>query len=152
MSCEFYVAHTAEVAAALDVPSISPTSARLCLDKSVMRERFAERIGPASAARFAVIESEADLLETAERFGYPVFLQPSNVSASMWSTRNDTPESLLANYRAMQDEVPAYYQRLGQKGKTLTVVLAEYLEGRNTSIDCLMDPTATSGPPRRSTC
>jgi biotin carboxylase len=66
-------------------------------------------------------------------------LQPSNVSASMWSTRNDTPELLLHNYRTMQDEVPKYYERLGQKTKRLTVVLAEYLQGRNTSIDCVID-------------
>lgn len=136
---EFYVAQTADVAAALGVPSLSPGSARLCLDKSLMRERFRERIGEGATARFQVVTSEADLVSAAERLGYPVFLQPSNVSASMWSSRNDTPDALLANYHAMLREVPAYYERLGQKGKTLSVVLAEYLEGPNTSVDCLID-------------
>jgi biotin carboxylase len=59
----------------------------------------------------------------------------------MWSTRNNTPEELLHNYRTMQTEVPEYYKRLGQSAKTLTVVAAEYLEGGNTSIDCLIDKT-----------
>jgi len=136
---EFYVAQTAQVAAALGLPGITPASAGLCLDKSIMRRRLHERIGPRAAARFHVVNSQADLLDHAGRLGYPVFLQPANVSASMWSTCNTTPEMLLANYRAMCDEVPKYYERLGQGGKKLVVVLAEYLDGKNTSIDCLID-------------
>ena len=136
---EFYVAQPADVAAALGIPSISTESARLCLDKGAMRRRFQERIGAESVARFHVVDSEDDLIAYAGRFGYPVFLQPSNVSASMWSTRNDGPESLLSNYRAMRVEVPRYYEKLGQKDKRLTVVVAEYLEGGNTSVDCLID-------------
>ena len=137
---EFYVAQTAHLAAALGVPGLTAESARLCLDKSHMRQRFHQRIGPTAAARFHVVESETALLALAAQFGYPVFLQPTNVSASMWSTRNATPQMLLESYRAMQTEVPAYYERLGQKGKRLVVVLAEYLQGSNTSIDCLIDP------------
>ncbi len=136
---EFYVAQTADVAAALGVPCMSPASARLSSDKVIMRQRFHDRIGPGAVARFEIVTSEADLTERASRMGYPVFLQPANVSASMWSTRNDTLEVLLDNYRAICAEVPPYYQRLGQKDKVLTVVLAEYLQGSNTSIDCLID-------------
>jgi hypothetical protein len=136
---EYYVAQTAEVAAALGVAGISPESARVSLDKNLMRERFRDRIGEHAPARFHNVTSEADLLETAERFGYPVFLQPSNVSASMWATRNEDAQALVAHYRKMREEVPKYYERLGRKGKVLSVVLAEYLEGRNTSIDCLID-------------
>ena len=136
---ELYVSQTAEVAAALGLPGLSRASARLCLDKNPMRQRFQDRIGPDASARFSVVATEAELLASADAFGYPVFLQPSNVSASMWSTRNDTRGALLANYRAMLDEVPRRYASQGQKGKELTVVLAEYLEGENTSIDCLSD-------------
>jgi hypothetical protein len=136
---EFYVAQAADVAATLGIPSVSLASARLCLDKGAMRRRFRERIGPGAAARFHNANSEEDLLDHAGQLGYSVFLQPSDVSASMWSTRNDGPEALLSNYRAMRDEVPRYYERLGQKTKQLSVVVAEYLEGSNTSIDCLID-------------
>jgi biotin carboxylase len=138
---EFYVAQTADVAAALGIPCISSASARLCLDKSVMRRRFLDRMGPGAAARFEVVNSESDLIAFAGRMGYPVFLQPSNVSASMWATRNTNAEMLLAHYRAMLDEVPKYYEKLGKKTAKLTVVVAEYLEGSNTSIDCLADQT-----------
>ncbi|HEY5041135.1 MAG TPA: hypothetical protein VIK53_03960 [Verrucomicrobiae bacterium] len=136
---EFYVAQTAEVAAALGLPGISAASAQLCLDKNLMRQRFHDRIGPDSVAKFHVIHSEAELLKFANELGYPCFLQPSNVSASMWATRNIDAEMLLANYRVMLDEVPKYYQRLGKPGARLSVVLAEYMEGSNISIDCLMD-------------
>ena len=136
---ELYVAQTADVAAALGLPGISPASARACLDKNIMRQRFREQIGPASVARNQVVTSEAELLDLANGFGYPVFLQPSNVSASMWSTRNNTPDALLSNYRRMVSEVPNYYESLGQRTKTLGVILAEYMEGANTSIDCLVD-------------
>lgn len=136
---EFYVAQTADVAAALGLPALSPASARLCLDKSVMRRRFQERIGPTVSARFHVVTSEAGLLESAKSLGYPVFLQPANVSASMWATRNGTPEILLENYRRILRDVPPYYERLGKKGTPLGVVVAEYLEGANTSVDCIAD-------------
>ncbi len=138
---EFYVAQTAEIAQELGLPGISPASARLCLDKSVMRERFQERIGAGTGARFQVVNSETELIEFANQLGYPCFLQPANVSASMWATRNTNAEMLLKNYRAIVSEVPKYYERLGKKGTKLTVVLAEYLEGKNVSIDCLMDRT-----------
>ena len=136
---EFYVAQTAYVANALHIQNLSIESAGLCLDKNRMRQRFQERIGPATTARFQSIRSEVELLSTAQEFGYPVFLQPSNVSASMWSTRNDDQTSLLTNYRSMLSEVPLYYERLGKKGNELGVVLADYLEGKNTSIDCVVD-------------
>jgi len=136
---EFYVAQTADVAAALGLPGISSASARVCRDKSVMRRRFQERIGPGAAARFHVVTSESDLTVFANQLGYPVFLQPANVAASMWSTCNTSPEMLLGNYRAMLNEVPKYYEKLGKKGARLTVVAAEYLAGSNTSVDCLAD-------------
>jgi hypothetical protein len=136
---ELYVAPTARVAEALGLPGVRPDSARLSLDKSVMRRRFQERIGPKSSARFRVIDSEDGLIDFAKEVGYPVFLQPSNVSASMWSTRNNSAEMLLASYRTMRSEVPQHYQDLGQKAQRLTVVAAEYMEGRNISIDCVAD-------------
>ncbi len=136
---EFYVAQTAAVAARLGLPSISSASAQLCLDKSVMRQRFQERIGAGASARFQVVSSEAELIRAAGELGYPVFLQPSNVSASMWSTSNTEEAMLLESYHTMQREVPAYYERLGKPGTELKVVAAEYLQGGNTSIDCLID-------------
>jgi biotin carboxylase len=136
---EFYVAQTADVAAALNIPCISPASARLCLDKSLMRRRFHERIGPRAAAAFQVVSSEAALMDFAAQTGFPVFLQPANVSASMWATRNTDADMLRRNYRAILSEVPRYYEKLGKKGTKLVVVVAEYLEGRNTSVDCLAD-------------
>src|SRR5436190_6291110 len=59
----------------------------------------------------------------------------------MWAPRNTTPEMLLGNYRAIVNEVPAYYERLGKKGTPLSVSLAEYMHGKNISVDCLMDKT-----------
>jgi hypothetical protein len=138
---EFYVAQTAEAAAALGLPGISPASARLCLDKNLMRERFRQRIGPEAVARFHPIQSEVELHRSAAELGFPCFLQPANVSASMWATRNANMEMLLNNYRAIVSEVPKYYERLGKKGTLLKVALAEYLDGKNISIDCLMDKT-----------
>lgn len=136
---ELYVAPTADVAAALGFANISPEAARLCLDKNLMRQRFQERVGPGVSARFHHIETETDLLDAATRLGYPVFLQPTNVSASMWSTCNSNWDMLLASYRTMLHELPDHYVKLGQKYKKVGVVAAEFLEGTNTSVDCVMD-------------
>src|SRR5438445_9882279 len=75
---EFYVAQTAQVAAVLGLPGLSPESARLCLDKNLMRQRFRERIGPEASARFHAVNSETELLRFAEELGFPCFLQPAN--------------------------------------------------------------------------
>ncbi|MDB6057590.1 MAG: hypothetical protein JWO95_1434 [Verrucomicrobiales bacterium] len=136
---EFYVLQTAEVAKALGLPGINPDSARFCLDKNVMRTRFKERIGQHACARFHVIKSEEHLLQCAAELGYPCFLQPNNVSASMWATRNPDPATLTANYRQMVSEVPKYYAKLGKYDQKLDATVAEYMEGANISIDCLMD-------------
>jgi hypothetical protein len=136
---EFYVLQTAEVARALGMAGISPESAKLCLDKNIMRRRFKDRIGQHACARFHVIESEQHLLDCAKDVGYPCFLQPNNVSASMWATRNPDQETLLANYRAMVAEVPKYYVKLGKFTAKLDATVTEYMEGANISIDCLMD-------------
>lgn len=136
---EFYVAQTADVALALRLPFISPDAARLCLDKNLMRTRFQERMGAGHAARFFPVESEAELLNFADQLGYPVFLQPANVSASMWATRNADPSVLLQNYRRLVAEVPKYYEKLGKKETKLAIALAEYLEGANYSVDCVGD-------------
>jgi biotin carboxylase len=136
---EFYVAQTAYVAAALGIPSISTESARLCRDKILMRNRFHERIGSSSVARFREVTSQEDLMEFTRETGYPVFLQPANVAASMWATRNDDQETLLANYRAILAEVPSYYDQLGNSELAVKVSVAEYLNGPNSSIDCLVD-------------
>jgi biotin carboxylase len=68
-----------------------------------------------------------------------VFLQPANVSASMWATRNEDEAGLLHNYRTILREVPAYYERLGKRGQSLSIAVAEYLEGANVSVDCVID-------------
>lgn len=136
---EFYVGHVAAVAETLGLRGLAPGAAHLCAEKTVMRQRFAERLGSGACARFEVVSTEAELLSAAARLGYPVFLQPSNVSASMWSTCNEDVASLVANYHAMQAEVPRYYAKLGLAERRLSVVLAEYLHGPNTSIDCLVD-------------
>ena len=136
---EFYVAQAAQIADALGIANLSPASARLCLDKNLMRSRFQERIGSKAIARNRSVQSESDLLQFVEETGYPVFLQPANVSASMWATRNPDRETLLENYRAICTEVPLYYERLGKRGMALAVSVAEYLNGANTSVDCLMD-------------
>jgi len=60
-------------------------------------------------------------------------------AASMWCTFNTAPDLLVVNYRAMLNEVPLYYEKLGKKGTKLTVILAQYLTGVNTSVDCLID-------------
>jgi hypothetical protein len=136
---EHYVVHTADVATALGLPGLSPSAARLCVDKRAMRQRFFDRIGARATARFRAVASEAEALGFAGKVGYPVFLQPDSLFSSLWATRNDTPEELLTSFRALQEGVPRYLEALGQPGRCLTAVAAEFLEGRNRSVDCLVD-------------
>ena len=136
---EFYVAQTAEVARRWGCRAFLPNRRRLCLDKNLMRERFHDRIGPRAAARFQSIKSEADLFNAPTNLGYPCFLQPANVSASMWATRNadrdDVAEQLPPDGRRGAAVLRAARQRRGQ---ALSVV-ARGISGRRQHFHRLPD-------------
>ncbi|MEN9359301.1 MAG: hypothetical protein RL095_836 [Verrucomicrobiota bacterium] len=134
---EYYVEVTSLLNAALGLPGLDPASVTLCQNKPTMRRRFHEIIGPQAAARFVEVHSEELLLEQAAVLGYPVFLQPANLAASMWCSCNNTPQELLAKYRQMLAEVPDYYAKVGRPDTRAQVVLAEFLQGDDHSVDCL---------------
>jgi glutathione synthase/RimK-type ligase-like ATP-grasp enzyme len=136
---EHYVAVFARVAPELGLPAISRQSAQLCLDKSAMRRRFVERIGPQSTGQFEEVQTEEQLRKFAVRVGFPLVLKPTNLSASLFISLNHTQDELLASYRRLIAEVPRYYQQAAQKGKKLAIQVEEFMAGSNHSIDCWVD-------------
>jgi hypothetical protein len=136
---EHYVGVCSRVAPQLGMPGIPLPSAQLCLDKFAMRRRFVERIGPQATGRFRDVQTEEQLRAFAAQVGFPLILKPTNLSASLYISMNHTLEELLASYRRLVAEVPAYYQRAALKDKHLAVQVEEFMGGSNHSIDCWVD-------------
>ena len=136
---EHYVAIFARLAPKLQVPAISLHSARLCLDKSAMRRRFLERIGPTATGQFEEVRTEQQLRDFAARVGFPLILKPTNLSASLFISLNHSLDELLASYQRLVSEVPSYYRQAALKDKELAIQVEEFMEGSNHSIDCWVD-------------
>src|SRR5690606_24209140 len=64
----------AEARRVLGLPGLSPESARLCRDKTAMKEAL--RAAGLPCAESAAAASQADLAAFAERVGYPVIVKP----------------------------------------------------------------------------
>ena len=136
---EHYVGVCARLAPRLGLAGIPWSSAELCLDKLAMRRRFRDRVGAAATGRFQEVQGEAELRAFAGEVGYPLVLKPTNLSASLFISLNDSEEALLASYRKLRAEVPAYYQQAALKGKALAVQVEEFMRGTNHSVDCWVD-------------
>jgi hypothetical protein len=136
---EHYVGVCSRLAPELGVAGISPNSAKLCLDKFAMRERFLKRIGPQATGRFQEVRTEEQLRAFAAEVGFPLVLKPTNLSASLFISLDHRLEELLASYRRLVAEVPRYYQQAALKDKTLAIQVEEFMAGSNHSIDCWVD-------------
>jgi hypothetical protein len=136
---EHYVAVSSRLAPELGLAGIPPRAAQRCLDKSAMRQRFLEQIGPRSTGRFQEVRTEEQLRDFAAGVGFPLVIKPTNLSASLFISLNHNIEELLASYRCLLAEVPGYYKQAALKNRQLAIQAEEYMAGSNHSIDCWVD-------------
>ncbi|MEU6173843.1 ATP-grasp domain-containing protein [Streptantibioticus parmotrematis] len=121
----------ADLAAELGLPQATPEAVRRCKDKASLRACLeAAGLGP---VRFAVVTDEHEALAAAEDMGYPVVLKPRDLGGSIGVVRADSKDELLAGY-AMTAGTRARFSEIdGPAG----VLVEEYLDGPEFSVDCL---------------
>ncbi|WP_263166098.1 ATP-grasp domain-containing protein [Streptomyces sp. SCSIO ZS0520] len=121
----------ADLAAERGLPQASPAAVRRCKDKAALRACLdAAGVGP---VRFAVVTDQQEALAAAEDIGYPVVLKPRDLGGSIGVVRADDKEQLLAGY-AMTAGTRARFSEIdGPPG----VLVEEYLDGPEFSVDCL---------------
>ncbi|HLG60942.1 MAG TPA: ATP-grasp domain-containing protein [Ktedonosporobacter sp.] len=123
----------------LGLPGFSKEAALLCLDKSLMHERFVQRIGSQSTARFKKVSSKKELMAFAQNTGLPIILKPTNLYNSLFVSLNWSQEELLQNYEVVVRELQGFLQKAGQYHVSPSIQAEEFLQGSTYSIDCIVD-------------
>lgn len=127
---ESLVEPVARVVARAGLPGASAESIRLCKDKSLLRERLS-RAGAGPVAH-SVVHTEEEALEAARGIGYPVVVKPRALGGSIGVVRADDDESLTAAFRTAHGASSTE----GIVSKHAGVLLEEYLDGPEYSVDC----------------
>ncbi|MFE7302660.1 ATP-grasp domain-containing protein [Streptomyces sp. NPDC057579] len=125
---EWYLVPVARLARQLGLPTTAPESLQGCRNKNTSRVLFA-RHGVPSAASVSV-RDQSEAAQAAQRIGYPVVLKPASHAASIGVIRVNAP-----------DELPGAYafaaQAAGQGVENTRVLVEEYLDGPEVSVECV---------------
>ena len=115
----------AKVAQKLGLPGLSLQSAHWVADKLAMKEQLQKAGIP--IPRFTAV-SEHDLLESAQRIGFPLVIKPVDSRGARGVQLLDKPQQLADAYLLAKQESP-----------TGRVMLEEYLSGPQFSTETLID-------------
>jgi biotin carboxylase len=127
---EVLLEKTAEVASRLGLAHMSPAAVRNCRDKLNTR-RLLEKAGLPSA-RYAVVHSLAEAVDTAARIGFPVVVKPRALAGSSGVVLARDSAQLAEVYRHAASAVfPGLDPLAG-------VLIEEYLDGPEISVDSVV--------------
>ncbi|MGX4693761.1 ATP-grasp domain-containing protein [Streptomyces sp. JNUCC 63] len=132
---EWYVLPVARLARQLGLPTTAPEVMQACRNKAIARTLFA-RHGVPSAASVSV-RSRQEAEAAVERIGYPVVLKPAAHAGAIGVLRVDTPAQLTAAYRAAD-------RTAGLGAENTSVLVEEYLDGPEISVECVTHRGATT--------
>jgi biotin carboxylase len=138
---ENFVRMTARIAQHLDLPGLPIEAAAACTDKYLMRQLFAkapQKISP----DFAVVTAESDVRAFVEAHSFPLILKPANLSKSLLVFKNDTLDTLLANYHQMMASIDTVYAKYAPTS-TPSIIIEEFMVGSVHSVDAFIDCSGT---------
>ncbi|MFB7328655.1 ATP-grasp domain-containing protein [Streptomyces sp. NPDC056190] len=132
---EWYVLPVARLARQLGLPTTAPEVMQSCRNKATARTLFAHHGVPSAASVSVRNCQEAEV--AAKRIGYPVVLKPAAHAGAIGVLRVDTPAQLTAAYRAAD-------RTAGLGAENTSVLVEEYLEGPEISVECVTHRGATT--------
>lgn len=132
---EWLVEPTAAAAAELGLPGPPPSAAAACRDKGATRRLLAAAGVP--QPRSVPVGSLPEALAAGEAAGYPVVVKSRSMAGSIGVVRANTPAEMAGAYAAAA--APA-----SSRPGTQPVLVEEYLDGPEISIDCAV----AGGEPR----
>lgn len=128
---------TAMAAEKLGMRHMSTTAANRCRDKYTMRSLLADA-GVASA-RYRLVRSATEAVETGAEFGYPVVVKPRALAGSVGVTFAESAASVREAFE-LADQ--ARFATLPTDGG---VLVEEYLDGQEVSVDSVVFDGTTTG-------
>ncbi|MFD4577463.1 ATP-grasp domain-containing protein [Streptomyces sp. NPDC058417] len=132
---EWHLVPTARLAHALGLDTTSLEATQACRNKATSRTLFARHAVPSAVSLGVRTLEEAHA--AAARVGYPVVLKPASHAGAMGVQRVDSPAQLEAAYRAA-------HLTAGPAAETSGVLVEEYLDGPEISVECVTYRGATT--------
>ncbi len=139
---ENYVVSKAKLGEHFNVPSLSLESAKLCTDKSLMRQAFIDT-DPSISPNFATILSVQDALNFAATYGYPLIIKPTNLVKSLLVLRCDDEAQLIENVTYAQETIDKLYEKYHIYEREAHLIIEEFIEGKQCSIAAFVDENGT---------
>ncbi|GAA4782144.1 ATP-grasp domain-containing protein [Streptomyces ziwulingensis] len=125
---EWSLVPTARLARLLGLSTNAPEVMQACRDKALARSLFARHGVPSAASVSVRTRQEAEA--AAERIGYPVVLKPASHAGAIGVLRVDDRDQLTAAYQAAE-------QTAGQGTESTSVLVEEFLDGPEISVECV---------------
>ncbi|MFB6991364.1 acetyl-CoA carboxylase biotin carboxylase subunit family protein [Streptomyces sp. NPDC056178] len=126
---ELMLVDTARLARRLGLPADTPDVLEGCRDKATSRARFAQHRVPSAKSMKAATLLSAAL--AAESIGYPVVVKPSGEAGSIGVIRVNGAEELPAGFE-FASQGSGFWS-----GKRTGVLVEEYLDGPEISVECV---------------
>jgi hypothetical protein len=137
---ENYILAKSALGTYLNLPVTNMESSKLCTDKYLMREAFMaadKTITP----NYALISNEAELLEFASHYSYPLIIKPTNLVKSLLVLRCANEDELLEHYAYATENIAALYKQYHIYDRLPQIIVEEYVAGTSCSIAAFVDST-----------
>jgi len=134
---ENYILIVARVADELNINSLPLESAKKVTNKILMRKAFSDHI-PGLSPKFSKISNISQLLEFSSRSEYPLIIKPANLVKSLYVTKVENEEQLVASYKKISNELPGVYKRLNINVAP-EILVEEFIVGSIHSVDGVVD-------------
>lgn len=128
---EYLLGPVAALAAELGLPGNTPSAVRACRDKAATRRLLDQASVPSAAS--TPVHSLTEAATAATRTGYPVVLKPVAQAGSIGVIRVDHPADLPGGYAFAATHAG------GQGREGSSVLVEEYLDGPEISVECVVD-------------
>lgn len=128
-SCDYYLPTVAAVAAELGLPGPSREAVTAACDKARTR-RICSAAG-VPGPDFAIAAESADLVEAAERIGYPMVVKPVDLCGGMFVRRVSNADEL----RAATAEIAGFPVNARGQARAAEVLVEECLAGPEFSVE-----------------
>lgn len=139
---ENYTISKARISHLFNMHSLSEESARLCTDKSLMRQAFTEKAHEISP-RFSIIDSAQSAAKFAEEYGYPVIIKPTGLVKSLLVMKCSDAKELAANVTYALESIDKLYGKYRVYDRAPEIIIEEYMTGQQFSIAAFVDETGS---------